>query len=477
MGRGRAGAGHQRRRLRSPTTSRCCKASSISRPATIRPTSMRAPTRTINWTVSDGSNTTTATTELDVVAVNDAPMASVAATATYTENGPPLVISPAATASDVDDTNLVGGQVRIVTPLVGDLLTVNGLQSGTFAGIDFAYDPAAGRLLFGHPATVADFQTFMQAVEFSSTSDDPTGGGAIPTRTLSWALFDGDITSDLQTTVLTITAVNDPPAAQDGSASGSEDTPISGTLVATDVDDPTLTYALGTQAAHGTVVVDADGSYTYTPSAELQRHRQLHLPGERWRSRFERRNHQPHHRGGERPAGRAGRQRQRHRGHTAQRHAGCNRCRQRGPDLPPRHPGGAWHRGGQRGRQLHLHAGAGLQRHRQLHLRGQRHRGQLEHRHGQSHHRGGERCTACSISTPTTRPCLQHILRRYFPAPRTDLGSGRRDRGPGQRDARVRDHRPPHPEPRRSPLGERAAAGRDQRVGLRSRHRHSHAQR
>ena len=71
--------------------------------------------------------------------------------------------------------------------------------------------------------------------------------------------------------------------AQDGSASGNEDTPISGTLVATDVDSPTLTYALGTQAANGTVVVNADGSYTYTPNAELQRHRQLHLHGERRR--------------------------------------------------------------------------------------------------------------------------------------------------------------------------------------------------
>ena len=60
--------------------------------------------------------------------------------------------------------------------------------------------------------------------------------------------------------------MNDAPVAQDGSASGNEDTPISGTLVATDVDGPTLTYALGAQAANGTVVVNADGSYTYTPN-------------------------------------------------------------------------------------------------------------------------------------------------------------------------------------------------------------------
>ncbi len=63
--------------------------------------------------------------------------------------------------------------------------------------------------------------------------------------------------------------MNDPPVAQDGSANGSEDTPVNGTLVATDVDSEGLTYRLGTQAAHGTVVVNPDGTFTYTPSADF----------------------------------------------------------------------------------------------------------------------------------------------------------------------------------------------------------------
>lgn len=35
---------------------------------------------------------------------------------------------------------------------------------------------------------------------------------------------------------------NDPPVAQDGSASGNEDTAINGTLVATDTDSPSLSF-------------------------------------------------------------------------------------------------------------------------------------------------------------------------------------------------------------------------------------------
>ena len=120
-------------------------------------------TRILTWTVSDGTAVTTATTTLDILAVNDAPQATVAATASYTENAAPVVLSPASTATDVDNITLVAGEVRIVSGAVdGDLLTVNGLQSGTFAGIEFSYDPVLRSLTFTHPASVADYQAFLR---------------------------------------------------------------------------------------------------------------------------------------------------------------------------------------------------------------------------------------------------------------------------------------------------------------------------
>ena len=226
--------------------------------------------RILTWTVSDGTAVTTTTTTLDILASNDAPQTTVAATASYTENAAPVVLSPSSTVTDVDNVTLVAGEIRIVSGAVdGDLLTVNGLQNGTFAGIEFSYDPLLRSLTFTHPSLIADYEAFLEAVAFSSTSDNPTNSGANPTRTLSWFVFDGDEISDLQTTVLTITAVNDAPVAQDGSASGNEDTPVNGTVFATDVDGPNLTYSLGTQAAHGIVVVNADGSFTYTPAQDF----------------------------------------------------------------------------------------------------------------------------------------------------------------------------------------------------------------
>ena len=158
--------------------------------------------------------------------MNDAPQATVAATASYTENAAPVVLSPASTATDVDNLTLISGEVRIVAGAVdGDLLTVNGLQSGTFAGIEFSYDPLLHSLMFTHPSLVADYQAFLQAVAFSSTSENPTNFGLDPTRTLSWFVYDGAALSDVQTTVVTITALADAPVnTVPGAQSVNEDT-------------------------------------------------------------------------------------------------------------------------------------------------------------------------------------------------------------------------------------------------------------
>ena len=65
---------------------------------------------------------------------------------------------------------------------------------------------------------------------------------------------------------------NQAPVAQDGSASGNEDTTISGAAVATDADDIQLIYALVGDdggAQHGTVTMNSEGSYLYTPNGDF----------------------------------------------------------------------------------------------------------------------------------------------------------------------------------------------------------------
>src|SRR5262249_21174662 len=80
---------------------------------------------------------------------------------------------------------------------------------------------------------------------------------------------DGALDSNIARIILTVTPVNDAPVAQDGSAEGNEDTPITGALVATDIDSPVLTYNVVTQAAHGTVVLDPAATFLYTQHADF----------------------------------------------------------------------------------------------------------------------------------------------------------------------------------------------------------------
>jgi VCBS repeat-containing protein len=78
----------------------------------------------------------------------------------------------------------------------------------------------------------------------------------------------GADTSATETLTITITAVNNAPLAADDQASGDEDTAITGNVLTndTDSDGDRLTAALVSEPAHGTLTLNADGSFTYTPA-------------------------------------------------------------------------------------------------------------------------------------------------------------------------------------------------------------------
>ncbi|NQV84093.1 MAG: tandem-95 repeat protein [Rhodospirillales bacterium] len=68
-----------------------------------------------------------------------------------------------------------------------------------------------------------------------------------------------------------VVAPNADPIADNQAVTTSEDQPLSGQLSATDADQDTLSYALteGGAPGHGSVVINADGSYTYMPPADF----------------------------------------------------------------------------------------------------------------------------------------------------------------------------------------------------------------
>ncbi|MEZ9659795.1 Ig-like domain-containing protein, partial [Vibrio sp. 10N.261.52.F3] len=76
---------------------------------------------------------------------------------------------------------------------------------------------------------------------------------------------DGNGGTDTITVNVGVTPVNDAPIGNDLSVTTDEDTPVSGTLNATDTDGDSLTFSKGTDPSNGSVVVDENGNWTYTP--------------------------------------------------------------------------------------------------------------------------------------------------------------------------------------------------------------------
>nr|WP_309501913.1 VCBS domain-containing protein [uncultured Roseovarius sp.] len=67
---------------------------------------------------------------------------------------------------------------------------------------------------------------------------------------------------------VTVTPANDAPVGPDQAIETPEDTPISGTVTATDVDGDDLSFTLEDGPSNGTVTVTPDGDYVYTPNPD-----------------------------------------------------------------------------------------------------------------------------------------------------------------------------------------------------------------
>ena len=229
--------------------------------------------RLIEVVVNDGVNdSNVAAALISVTAMNDAPAITVDPAATYVEDAAPVLLSPSASLTDLDDTELNFAAVQITAgsfPGDGDTLTVNGDTSGTtVTGITFLWNPTLHALVLTGASSVANYQALLQTVQFQSTSDNPTDFNASPQRTLTWSVSDGTAITTA-TTTLDITAVNDAPInTVPGAQSVAEDTilPIAGVSVA-DSDSSALTTTLN--VASGTLTVTAGAGVTGNGTASV----------------------------------------------------------------------------------------------------------------------------------------------------------------------------------------------------------------
>jgi len=140
------------------------------------------------------------------LALDSTPTVSASGTVTYAQGGVAVALDPSLTVSNQDGQNLLTAKVAIGSGfLTGDTLTaaIGGTNiNASFSGGTLTLTGASTN----GGDTLANFQSVLDSVRFSTTNANPTVSGTDDTRTISWTISDGIITSSTPTTTLDIHA-------------------------------------------------------------------------------------------------------------------------------------------------------------------------------------------------------------------------------------------------------------------------------
>lgn len=184
------------------------------------------PTSTNGWgfSSSEGTIKPKLVIEYDAGPVNTPPVASNDSAVTDEDNA--VVVSVLGNDSDAN----------------GDSLTVTG-----------ATNPAHGSVVVNPNGTI----TYTPTANYNGSDS------------FTYTISDGHNGQATATVNLTVNAINDNPVAADDTASAQTDTPVTIAVLGndSDIDGDSLTVTGTGTPAHGSVVVNANGTITYTPAA------------------------------------------------------------------------------------------------------------------------------------------------------------------------------------------------------------------
>ena len=135
--------------------------------------------------------------------------------------------------------------------------------NGTLSGTDLDFDPLT--FLAGSTSPIHGTVVINSNGTFTYTPD----AGFTGSDSFSFKVNDGTVTSADATVSITVSSIsNITPVANPATVSTTAGVALSGTLIGSDADGDPLTFSLGNTAPqHGTVSLDSDGGYVYTPDA------------------------------------------------------------------------------------------------------------------------------------------------------------------------------------------------------------------
>jgi hypothetical protein len=160
--------------------------------------------RTIDWTVNDGTLSSTAATST-VDTVHTEPTITAGGTVTFDGGGSPVTLDPGLTVTDVDSGGVLSSAtVTVVGAITGDALNFTNSHPSTEGNIAVASDSNGVLVLTsaGSTATVLQWETALESVtySFSPSNGDPTGGGSDTSRTIDWVVKDGSTSNGISNT-------------------------------------------------------------------------------------------------------------------------------------------------------------------------------------------------------------------------------------------------------------------------------------
>lgn len=218
-------------------------------------------------------STATETASITVTAVNDAPVNSLPSPQSTNEETTLVFSASNGNAVTIGDVDAGAGQLLVTLSLADGTLTLGQTSGLTFFSGDGTADSA-----MQFQGTTSDINAALDGMSFTPTTNFfGTVELGISTNDLGNTGSGG---SQSRSDVLNIVVneVNDAPIANDDNAATNEDTPASGNVLTNDTDpdntdgilgnEDTLSAVLVTGPTNGSVILNADGSWVYTPNAD-----------------------------------------------------------------------------------------------------------------------------------------------------------------------------------------------------------------
>ncbi|WP_029586060.1 Ig-like domain-containing protein, partial [Bradyrhizobium sp. URHD0069] len=232
-------------------------------------------TLTVTATSSEGENGSTASTSDTVlVTVNAVADAPVGVNDTSTSPGATATTEKGGTLNGSGGSNGTGNVLTNDTDVDSGSLTVSAIRTGGTEGAGTAGSLGVGLVGAHGTLTIAANGSYTYVVNENDAAVQALNTGGTITESFNYTVSDGSLTDTAVLTV-TINGANDAPVAQGDvysvTSGGVLHVVVGGTpdgVLANDTDvDSAMSAVLNTGPAHGTLTLNANGSFDYTPTA------------------------------------------------------------------------------------------------------------------------------------------------------------------------------------------------------------------